>query len=139
VTSELVTNAVLYGSRHADAKVRVRVRLLRQRRVRLVVIDEGGTGHVPTVQRPDGETLNGRGLLIVSALAWRWDWARHGSGHKIRVLLDPIRPGPGAVAEVARPLDLDLLLTLDSALGGTFDNTNTFDSAADNAMDLGES
>lgn len=116
VISELAANAVLYGSSRTDAKVKVRVRLLRGRRVRLAVIDEGGTGNVPAIQRPDGEAVNGRGLLIVAALACRWDRARHGSGHKIRVLLDPLSPGPDATAEVGRPLDLGALLALDDEM-----------------------
>jgi anti-sigma regulatory factor (Ser/Thr protein kinase) len=129
VTSELVTNAGLYGSGHANAQVKVRVRLLWRCRVRLAVIDEGGTGHVPAIQRPAGDAPNGRGLLIVSALARRLDWARHGAGHRISVLLDPARPGQDAIAEAARPLGLDAFLALDDAL----------DDAIDHAIDREES
>jgi anti-sigma regulatory factor (Ser/Thr protein kinase) len=111
VVSELATNAILYGSPSADATIKVRVRLLRHRRVRLTVIDKGGTGHVPTLRQPDG-----RGLLIVNALACRWDWARHRSGHKIRALLDPRRPGPAALGETAPAIDLEALLALDDAM-----------------------
>lgn len=114
VASELVTNAILYGSPSEDATVKVRVRLLRRRRVRLTVIDKGGTGHVPTLRQPDGDDPNGRGLLIVNALACRWDWARHRSGHRIRALLDPLRPGPGVLVET--PIDIDALLALDEAM-----------------------
>jgi anti-sigma regulatory factor (Ser/Thr protein kinase) len=116
VVSELVTNAVLYGSPGADATIKVRVRLLRHRRVRLTVIDKGGTGHVPKLRQPDGDDPNGRGLLIVNALACRWDWARHRSGHKIRALLDPVRPGPDALAETGPAIDLEAIFALDEAM-----------------------
>jgi anti-sigma regulatory factor (Ser/Thr protein kinase) len=106
VVSELATNAIVYGSAGEDATIKVRVRLLRRGRVRLVVIDRGGTGHTPGIRRPGGGEVNGRGLLIVNALACRWDWAPHRSGHKIRVLLDPSCPGPDALAAAA-PVDLE--------------------------------
>jgi anti-sigma regulatory factor (Ser/Thr protein kinase) len=108
VVSELVTNAILYGSPSVDARVKVRVRLLPHSRVRLTVIDKGGTGHVPTLRQPDGDDPSGRGLLIVNALACRWDWRRHRSGHKIRALLDPLRPGPAALGAATSPIDLGL-------------------------------
>lgn len=117
VVSELATNAILYGSHGAEATIKVRIRLLRGRRVRLTVIDRGGTGHVPTLRQPDGDDPNGRGLLIVNALACRWDWTRHRSGHKIRALLDPLRPGPDALMVTRPALDLDTFLALDDAMG----------------------
>jgi anti-sigma regulatory factor (Ser/Thr protein kinase) len=102
--SELVTNAILYGSRDERATVILRVRLLSRRRVRLTVRDEGGTGHVPAIGRPDADAVKGRGLLIVSALACRLYWARQGSGHKVVALLDPLRSGP----KLAGPASIDL-------------------------------
>jgi anti-sigma regulatory factor (Ser/Thr protein kinase) len=102
--SELVTNAILHGSRDQRATVTLRVRLLRRRRVRLTVSDEGGTGHVPAIGRPEGDAAKGRGLLIVSALASRLYWSRQGSGHKVVALLDPWRPGP----KFAEPASVDL-------------------------------
>jgi anti-sigma regulatory factor (Ser/Thr protein kinase) len=114
VTSELVTNAILYGSASKNAKIAVRIHL-RRRRIHLTVADEGGTGHQPTIRRPDGDALNGRGLLIVANLARRWGWARHGSGHKIWVLLDPDHPEPQANTTPQIP-DLDAFLALDSAV-----------------------
>jgi anti-sigma regulatory factor (Ser/Thr protein kinase) len=116
VVSELATNGILYGSCGAAATITVRVRLLRRRRVRITVIDKGGTGHVPTLRRPEGDELGGRGLLIVNALACRWDWTRHRTGHKVRALLDPLRPGVGALDAVVRPLDLDACLAFDEPL-----------------------
>lgn len=120
VASELATNALLYGSADEDATIKVRVRSLRHHRVCLTVIDKGGTGHAPTLKAPDGEELNGRGLVIVNALACRWDWAPYRGGHKVRALLDPL--SPGAHEAVAQPLDLDDFLALNDAMDGRTDD-----------------
>jgi anti-sigma regulatory factor (Ser/Thr protein kinase) len=113
--SELVTNAIRYGSRDEHAIVNLRIRRLRRQRVLLTVIDEGGTDDVPTIKRPDEDSQTGRGLLAVSALASRLHWIRKGSGHKVEALLDPLHPGPN-LAEQATSVEPDPFKVRQSAL-----------------------
>lgn len=78
VVTELVTNALLYG----QPPVVVRV-LPSPERVRVEVEDTGRT--VPFRVHHDPETMTGRGLSMVDAVAWRWgvDPRRDGSGKAV--------------------------------------------------------
>ncbi|MEW2316542.1 ATP-binding protein [Streptomyces bauhiniae] len=67
VVTELVSNAVRHARR---ASVRVIVERTAQRTVRLAVADLSRTGPVPCL--PGLNEEEGRGLLLVAALATRW-------------------------------------------------------------------
>ena len=78
LTSELVTNAVLY----AQSDIEISVRLSRDR-VRVAV---GDASSVPPVRRLVGtEATSGRGLALVEALssAWGVDTSRTGAGKEV--------------------------------------------------------
>ncbi|HVT63715.1 MAG TPA: SpoIIE family protein phosphatase [Mycobacteriales bacterium] len=65
VVSELVTNAILHGSEP------VTLRILRgEHALRLEVEDGGRT--LPVVSRPSADTMTGRGLSLVAAIASGW-------------------------------------------------------------------
>lgn len=67
LTAEIVSNAVVHGP--SDGEVRVRLRVAGPC-VRVEVTD---TGHgSPTVRHPEPTAPNGRGLLLVEALATSW-------------------------------------------------------------------
>ena len=71
LVSELFTNAVKYGARHGEARVRFVVDV-RDSRVRVEVGDRG-RGFVPgVVEMPHPEAESGRGLAFLDALASRW-------------------------------------------------------------------
>ena len=67
VTSELVTNAVLHGSRPGD-QVSIEFSL-DDRRLRICVRDPARAPTFPVVLTPDEERGSGRGLSIVDRLA----------------------------------------------------------------------
>lgn len=68
IISELVGNSV----RHSGCRLlRVSVRLPDRDRVRIAVTDK--CLQPPTAQTPRGDEESGRGLLLVSAMADRWD------------------------------------------------------------------
>ncbi|WP_286254833.1 ATP-binding protein [Streptomyces graminofaciens] len=67
-TSELATNAVLHGA-PAGGQVLVRVEL--HTTVLRIEVHDGGNG-TPTKQEPRSTTDDGRGLLLVSAVADHW-------------------------------------------------------------------
>lgn len=75
LVSELVTNAVL----HARAPVDVVVRKSRSA-VRVEVFDEGGGN--PLVGLSESDSLQGRGLGLVQAVAHRWGVTEDGDGGK---------------------------------------------------------
>ncbi|WP_345710455.1 ATP-binding protein [Kineococcus glutinatus] len=64
LTAELVTNAVLYGRSEVAVSLAATAR-----QVRLSVADENT--RLPQRRDPDPDALNGRGLLLVEALAER--------------------------------------------------------------------
>jgi anti-sigma regulatory factor (Ser/Thr protein kinase) len=85
LVSELVTNACVHGAEP------VRVRLdVDQGRVRVEV--EDGSPMMPEVQRPDGRSTIGRGLLIVESLSRAWGAERVGAGKVVWAEV-PIRTG----------------------------------------------
>jgi anti-sigma regulatory factor (Ser/Thr protein kinase) len=65
LTSELVTNAVLYGGSEIHLVVRKA-----GRRIRVEVQD--GNPQLPTRRFPTEESVSGRGLALVEALAAAW-------------------------------------------------------------------
>jgi anti-sigma regulatory factor (Ser/Thr protein kinase) len=74
-TSELVTNALLHGAPPILLEVAVD-----RRRVRVAVHD-AGTGTVVRREPLSDDTLSGRGLGIVQALASRWGTERTTQGN----------------------------------------------------------
>ncbi|MDX3578115.1 ATP-binding protein [Streptomyces sp. FL07-04A] len=79
VASELVTNAVT----HTDSsRIRIAVRRTGEQSVRIGVTD---TAPVPPAPAVPAATLstNGRGLLLVDALAERWGTTLHDSGKEV--------------------------------------------------------
>ena len=82
--SELVTNAVL----HAVTDVAVVVDVT-DRRFRVTVVD-GSTGE-PRLRPLAPDSVTGRGLHIVAALAHRWGFAVHPAGKAVWFELDRTR------------------------------------------------
>ena len=76
ITSELVTNSVKYGRARL---VRVTVGVA-DGTVTITVSDTSPYVPLPAVALPDAEDENGRGLVLVDALAARWGHRRAGSG-----------------------------------------------------------
>lgn len=80
IASELVNNAVLHSSCTAADSLDVRV--TRNGRVRLCVLDPGVSGRAARItERPMG--LGGLGLKIVQQLAEDWGSHRAGQGHEV--------------------------------------------------------
>ncbi|MBV2353324.1 ATP-binding protein [Streptomyces sp. J2-1] len=74
--SELVTNAVRYGER--DDTARVRVEWFRDRTALRVEVHNPGVPGEVRLRCPDADDANGRGLLLVDAIADSW---RTGPSH----------------------------------------------------------
>ena len=73
--SELFTNAVKYGARRDEARVRFLVDV-RDSRIRVEVGDRG-RGFVPgVIEMPQPDAESGRGLAFLDALASRWGVVR---------------------------------------------------------------
>jgi hypothetical protein len=49
----------------------------------LLTVTDGGAEQSPIIRAADGESVNGRGLAIVSALARRWGVERSGTGQSV--------------------------------------------------------
>lgn len=76
VVSELVTNALRHG--RSDAVLRL---LHQGDRVRVEVLDEDT--RLPVLLAPDAQSLSGRGLALVAALALTWGAERSASGKSV--------------------------------------------------------
>jgi anti-sigma regulatory factor (Ser/Thr protein kinase) len=74
--SELVTNAVLYGSGPID------VELHREGDILKVSVTDRGTGR-PLLRNPQASDPHGRGLLVVQSLADDWGIDEHDSGKTV--------------------------------------------------------
>jgi len=85
LVSELVTNACVHGAEPMRVLLDVD-----EGRVRVEV--EDGSPMMPEVQRPDGSSTIGRGLLIVKSLSRAWGAERVGAGKVVWAEM-PIRPG----------------------------------------------
>jgi anti-sigma regulatory factor (Ser/Thr protein kinase) len=77
LASELFTNAVKYGRRRDDARVRFAVDV-GDSRVRVEVGDRGRGFVADHVEMPGPEGESGRGLAFLDALASRWGVIRNG-------------------------------------------------------------
>ena len=77
LVSELFTNAVKYGSRTENARVRFVVDVA-DSRVRVEVGDRGRGFVADDVSMPGHESDSGRGLAFLDALASRWGVVKNG-------------------------------------------------------------
>ena len=82
LVSELVTNALRYGTqpmrmiaRRSDGALRVE-------------IHDSRTGEAPRVAQASPDSPNGRGMMIVDALASRWGWSEFGGSKNVWFELD---------------------------------------------------
>lgn len=82
LVSELVTNALRYGMQPMRMVVRQAENGLR------VEIHDGRTGEPPRVRRPLPDSVTGRGMMLVDALASRWGWAEFGGAKQVWFELD---------------------------------------------------
>jgi anti-sigma regulatory factor (Ser/Thr protein kinase) len=81
IVSEIMTNAVQITQ--ADTRIApVRLWLLADR-ARLLILVWDASPLPPVCVSPDGDTENGRGLLLVDTLSTRWDHFGHHSGGKV--------------------------------------------------------
>ncbi|MER6333944.1 SpoIIE family protein phosphatase [Streptomyces sp. NPDC001034] len=87
ILSELITNAVRYGSPP------IRVRLLRDRGLICEVAD--GSSTAPHPRRAAATDEGGRGLFLVAQLATRWGTRYTARGKVIWAELSPQQDGPG--------------------------------------------
>jgi anti-sigma regulatory factor (Ser/Thr protein kinase) len=78
VVSELVTNVL----DHTQCRqLHVSVHRLDDDRARILVAD--GSPHVPKATRTNGDSLSGRGLVLVDSLSHRWGYERTRSGKAV--------------------------------------------------------
>jgi anti-sigma regulatory factor (Ser/Thr protein kinase) len=77
LVSELFTNAVKYGGRHGDARVRLSLEL-GDTHVRGEVADHGHGFPGGHVTMPSEDAESGRGLAFLDAIADRWGVIRDG-------------------------------------------------------------
>jgi anti-sigma regulatory factor (Ser/Thr protein kinase) len=82
LVSELVTNALRYGvqpmrmvARRSEASLRIE-------------IHDARTGEAPRVSQAQPDSVNGRGMMIVDALATRWGWSEFGGEKNVWFELD---------------------------------------------------
>jgi anti-sigma regulatory factor (Ser/Thr protein kinase) len=80
VASELVTNAVCHSLCTEDDFVRVRI--TRDGRLRISVLDPGASGNTAEIADRPIE-LGGLGLKVVEQLAARWGTDRHDDGYRV--------------------------------------------------------
>ncbi|MEZ0066101.1 anti-sigma regulatory factor (Ser/Thr protein kinase) [Streptacidiphilus sp. MAP12-20] len=87
VVSELVTNALRYGSGPVDLTL-----ALTETGLRIAVTDEGTT--LPTARDADPDAQGGRGLQIVQLLAESWDVVVRLTGKTVTCVLqlEPAKP-----------------------------------------------
>jgi anti-sigma regulatory factor (Ser/Thr protein kinase) len=107
VVAELVGNAI----RHAQAlpgdviRVAWRIRTGGDRQWLEVRVTDGGAGDGPRQREVGPESLDGRGLAIVAALADRWGVERDGLGQSVWAQLSHLpHRGRGRHAESADPV-----------------------------------
>lgn len=93
LVSELVTNALRYGippmrlvARRAEHGLRVE-------------IYDGRTGEPPRVRPPLPDSITGRGMMLVDALAARWGWSEFGGAKHVWFELDLPQQRPAPAAE----------------------------------------
>lgn len=85
VVAELLGNAVRHARPLPGGVIRLSCRVtsaISGMYVHLAVTD-GGAEQSPIIRVADGDSVNGRGLAIVSALARRWGVERNGTGQSV--------------------------------------------------------
>ncbi|MFU8873325.1 ATP-binding protein [Micromonospora sp. SL4-19] len=101
VLAELVGNAVRHADPLPGGVVRVAWRLhpaARGQRVQLRVTD-GGSASGPLLRAATPDSVDGRGLHIVSGLASRWGVDRDGLGQSVWAEFEPVAsPRPDLIA-----------------------------------------
>ena len=92
LVSELVTNALRYGlqpmrliARRAEHGLRIEVH-------------DARPGEPPRLRRANPDSLNGRGMVLVDALANRWGWSEFGGSKQVWFELDAVQAGPAAAS-----------------------------------------
>jgi anti-sigma regulatory factor (Ser/Thr protein kinase) len=88
VTAELVGNAIRHAAPLPGGVIRVAWRLLLGGRLEIRVTD-GGARTRPAEREASLDSIDGRGLAIVAALAERWGAERDGLGHCVWAELAP--------------------------------------------------
>ncbi|WAL95550.1 ATP-binding protein [Streptomyces sp. Je 1-369] len=99
VVSELMTNALLHGSRH-DRLIRVRIALSADA-LRVEVTDPRGE-RLPEPRTAEGEDQFGRGLLLVGALSDRWRCEPCAAGKTVYAEWNVGRADRGGAGELVR-------------------------------------
>jgi anti-sigma regulatory factor (Ser/Thr protein kinase) len=82
LVSELVTNALRYG----EAPMRLVAR--RSADAVRVEVHDGRPGEPPRVRNVAPESVGGRGMMLVEALAARWGWEEFGGSKQVWFELD---------------------------------------------------
>jgi anti-sigma regulatory factor (Ser/Thr protein kinase) len=108
VASELVTNAVRHSLCEEDEFVTVRIS--RDRRFRIAVLDPGTSGQMAEIADRPVE-LGGLGLKVVEQLAARWGTERRSDGYRVWAELElpnqsgsePFSEGPASRSPTSSP------------------------------------
>jgi hypothetical protein len=98
VVSELVSNAI----RHANGELRLTLSATDED-LRMEVAD--GSGTLPIPRQPDPDDEQGRGLLLVDALAHTWGVDRAGSGKTVWAHVGPRRDDRSVASPPERPAE----------------------------------
>lgn len=109
VVAELVGNAIRHARPLPGDVIRVawRVRMVLNRRLLEVRVTDGGAPEEPRRREAALDSVDGRGLAIVAALAERWGVDRDGLGQSVWAeLVDPMDRDP--VAESGDLVDTGL-------------------------------
>jgi two-component sensor histidine kinase len=85
IIAELVGNAIMHASPLPGDVIRIawRVRYAPEAQVVTITVTDGGASVRPTVRHLDRESVDGRGLAIVEALADVWGFERDGLGQSV--------------------------------------------------------
>ncbi len=86
LVSELVTNALRYGAQPMRMVARRSEHGLR------VEVHDGRGGEPPRLRRAQPESANGRGMMLVDALAARWGWSEFAGDKQVWFELDLVPP-----------------------------------------------
>lgn len=95
LAGELVTNALRYGAQPMRMVLKQEGLSLR------VEVHDARGGEPPRLRRAAPESTNGRGMMIVDALAARWGWSEFGGEKQVWFELDLAPAAPEIPAEPA--------------------------------------
>ncbi|HUR74761.1 MAG TPA: ATP-binding protein [Sporichthya sp.] len=95
LVSVLVTNALRYGAQPMRMVARNTGSSLR------VEVHDARGGEPPRLRRAAPESTNGRGMMIVDALAARWGWSEIGGDKQVWFELDLTPAAPAVEAQTA--------------------------------------